>query len=137
MKKTIAELMRQGMPLEDIHMMMEEAFNEAYKEREQEQKELEIAAMRDRAATALVDYMNAVLGDVLDEPIETEGAAELLDEAIEAPRMKLDIMKAFDAAVKRTMPAPLRDGRHKQITASDDEALYDFLYDLGLVQPKK
>lgn len=130
MKKTIAELMRQGMPLEDIHMMMEEAFNEAYKEREQEQKALEIAAMRDRAATALVDYMNAVLGDILDESIEAEGAAELLDEAIEATRMKLDIMKAFGAEIRK-MPAPMK------IKASDDEALYDFLYDLGLVQPKK
>lgn len=131
MKKTIAELMRQGMPLEDIHLMMEEAFNEAYKEREQEQKALEIAAMRDRAARALVDYMNAVLGDILDEPIETEGAAELLDEAIEATRMKLDIMQAFGAEIRK-MPAPMR-----AINKDDDIALYDFLYDLGLVQPKK
>jgi hypothetical protein len=130
MKKTIAELMRQGMPLDEIHAMMEEAFNEAYKEREQEQKDMEIAAMRDRAARALVDYMNAVLGDILDEPIETEGAAELLDEAIEATRMKLDIMRAFGAEIKK-MPAPMR-AVHKD----DDEALNDFLYDLGLIQPK-
>ena len=137
MKKTIAELMKQGIDLETIHLMAEDAYNELHKEREQEKKEKEVAAMRERAAVALVDYMNAVLGDILDEPIETEGAAELLDEAIEATRMKLDIMKAFDAAVKRTMPAPLRDVRNGQITASDDEALHDFLYNLGLVQPKK
>lgn len=131
MKKTIAELMRQGMPLEDIHMMMEEAFNEAYKEREQEQKELERAALRDRAAHALTDYMNVVMADVLDEEIDAEVAADLLDEAIEQVRMKLDIMQAFGAEIKK-MPAPMR-AVHKD----DDEALYDFLYDLGLVQPKK
>ena len=134
MKKTIAELMRQGMPLEEIHMMMEEAFNEAYKEREQEQKALEIAAMRDRAARALVDYMNAVLGDVLDEPIETEGAAELLDEALEATRMRLDIARAFGAVPGATVHSA-RTGR--VLNSDDDEALYSFLYDLGLVQPKK
>lgn len=137
MKKTIAELMRQGMPLEDIHMMMEEAFNEAYKEREQEQKASERAALRDRAAHALTDYMNVVMADVLDEEVDAETAAELLDEAIEQVRMKIDIMQAFDAAVKKTMPAPLRDGRHKQIVTTDDEALNDFLYGLGLIQPKK
>ena len=133
MKKTIAELMRQGMPLEDIHLMMEEAFNEAYKEREQEQKALEIAATRDRAAHALVDYMNMAMADVLDEPIDVEGAADLLDEAIEAARMKLDIMKAFGAAVKKTMPAPLRDSRSGQIKTDEDDAIMRFLYDLGLV----
>ncbi len=138
MKKTIAELMRQGMPLEDIHLMMEEAFNEAYKEREQEQKELEIAATRDRAAHALVDYMNMTMADVLDEPIDVEGAADLLDEAVEATRMKLDIMRAFGAEIKK-MPAPMRDGRSGQmkISTDEDEALFNFLYDLGLVQPKK
>lgn len=131
MRKTIAGLMAQGLSLEDIHMQMEEIFNEEYKKREQEQKALEIAAMRDRAACALVDYMNAVLGDILDEPIKTEGAAELLDEAIEAARMKLDLMQAFGAEIRK-MPAPMR-----AINKDDDLALNDFLYDLGLIQPKK
>lgn len=128
MKKTIAELMRQGMPLDEIHAMMEEAFNEAYKEREQEKKAMKIAAMRDRAAMALVDYMNEVLGDVLNEPIEAEGAAELLDEAIEATRMKLDIMQAFGAEIRK-MPAPMR-ASDMSVKYDDDKILSNFLYNL-------
>lgn len=128
MRKTIAGLMAQGMSLEDIHMQMEEIFNEEYKKREQEQKALEIAAMRDRAACALVDYMNAVLGDILDEPIETEGAAELLDEAIEATRMKLDIMRAFGAEIRK-MPAPMR-ASDMSVKYDDDKILSNFLYNL-------
>ena len=133
MKKTIAELMKQGIDLETIHLMAEDAYNELHKEKEQEKKEREIAVMRERAAVALVDYMNAVMADVLDEPIDAAGAADLLDESIAATRMKLDIMKAFGAAVKKTMPAPLRGARNGQITTDQDEAINDFFYNLGLI----
>ena len=123
MRKTIAGLMAQGMSLEDIHMQMEEIFNEEYKKREQEQKAIEIAAARDRAAHAFVDYINLVLGDVLPEPADAETAAVMLDETTAATRMRLEIMAAFDVPEKVEI---------KKVDAdSDDEAIRKFLMGLG------
>lgn len=120
MRKTIAGLMAQGMSLEDIHKQMEEILNEEYKKREQEQKALEIAAARDRAAHALVDYLSLTMGDYLDE-IDIEDAAHLLEEIVAGTRMKLDIMEAFCAPIKE-FSAGAED---------EDEVLRKFLQSLG------
>lgn len=123
MRKTIAGLMAQGMSLEEIHKQMEQILNEEYQKREQEQKELEIAAMRDRAARAFVDYVTLAAGDILDDTMSIEEVGVMLDEAIAAARMKLDIMEAFGA--------PERVEIKKVDADSDDEAIRKFLMGLG------
>ena len=127
MKKTIAELMKQGMPLEDIHMMMEEAFNEAYKEREQEQKALEIAAARDRVSHAFIDYLAVAAEDLIDlDSVTVEEVGQMLDESIDAIRMKLDIMEAFGAPEKVEIKGVDAD----DVDSDSDEAIRKFLMGL-------
>lgn len=124
MRKTIAAMMAQGMSLEDIHMQMEQILNEEYNKREQEQKELEIAAARDRVSHAFIDYLAVAAKDLVDlESITVEEVGQMLDESIDAIRMKLDIMEAFGA--------PERVEIKKVDADSDDEAIRKFLMGLG------
>lgn len=123
MRKTIAAMMAQGMSLEDIHMQMEQILNEEYNKREQEQKELEIAAARNRAARAFIDYVTLTAGDILDDTMNIEEVGQMLDEAIAAARMKIDIMEAFGA--------PMRVDIKDVDADSDDEAIRKFLMGLG------
>ena len=128
MRKTIAGLMAQGMSLEDIHMQMEEIFNEEYKKREQEQKALEIAAARDRVACAFIDYLAVAAVDLIDlDSITVEEVGQMLDESIDAIRMKLDIMEAFGAPEKVEIKRVDAD----DVDSDSDEAIRKFLMGLG------
>ena len=121
MRKTIAAMMAHGMSLEDIHKQIEEVLNEEYKKHEQEQKEMEIAAARDRAAHALVDYLSLTMGDYLENKIDIEEASDMLEEIVAEARMKLDIMKTFGTLTKKSNAGE----------KNEDEVLRKFLQSLG------
>ena len=121
MRKTIATMMAQGMSLEDIHKQIEEIFNEEYKKREQEQKEMEIAAARDRAAHALVDYLSLAMDEYLENKLDVEEASAILEEVVAGSRMELDIMKTFGTLTKKSNAGK----------KNEDEVLRKFLQSLG------
>lgn len=113
MRKTIAAMMAQGMSLEDIHNQMEEIFNEEYKKREQEQKEKEIAAARERAIAAMTDYIIAVWdGEPAYPVIYADVAIELDNFAAKFGKDNFTIANSEEA----------------------DRALMQFLFDMGLIQ---
>lgn len=72
MKKTIAELINQGVSAEDIHKEVDRVFK-------QEQKEKEIAAAREKAITAITDYIIAVWDERPTYPILYEDIGIVLD----------------------------------------------------------
>ena len=119
MRKYIVEQMKQGKSLEDLHIEVEKMFNEEYNKREQEQKVREIAAVRERAVHAVMDYITAVGGEAnhVDVTIALdELAAGFVDDEEEDEVM----VKAY------------RNGKETDV----DEALMNFLVDMGLVKVK-
>lgn len=104
MQKTIAEMMKQGKTLEDIHNEVEKIFK-------QEQKEKEIAAARERAIAAMTDYIIAVWDGEPGIPVIYADVAIELDNF--AAKFGEDNDEEIDKA---------------------DRALMDFLFDMGLIK---
>lgn len=125
MKKYIAEQMNKGVSLEDIHIQVEEMFNEEYKKREAEQaakaqvKRLaEVTAALDRASVAVVDFINGYVGE---EVMTVEECKDTLKDT--AVKIKMMNKCAEKIAVKVD-------------NDEDEQKLVDFLASLGLIQMK-
>ena len=122
MKKYIAEQMNKGVSLEDIHIQVEEMFNEEYKKREAEQEKAkrfaEVNAALDRASTAIVDFMNGYVGE---EVLTVEECRDALKDTA----IKIKMMNK--CAEKITV---------KVDNDEDEQKLVDFLASLGLIQMK-
>ena len=121
MRKYIVEQMNKGVSLEDLHIAVEKMFNEEYNKREQEQRQKRIAAVRERAVCAVMDYINAVFEDNLDCEVTFTDVSIMVDEiaAEYAPEEENEedvVVKAF------------RNGKETDV----DEALMNFLVDMGL-----
>ena len=119
MREYIVEQMKQGRTLEDIHIAVERMFNEEYNKREREQKVKEVVAVRDRAVHAVMDYITAIGGksNHVDVTIALDDlATEFVDEEEEDEV----VVKAY------------RNGKETEV----DEALMNFLVDMGLVKVK-
>lgn len=120
MKKYIAEQMSKGVSLEDIHIQVEQMFNEEYKKREEEQERAkrfaEVNAALDRASAAVVDFMNSYVGE---EVITVEECRSALRDTA----MKVKFMVDMENAV--IQPAD-----------EDEEKLKEFLVSLGLIKLK-
>ena len=117
MREYIVEQMKQGRTLEDIHIAVERMFNEEYNKREREQKLKETVAVRERAVHAVMDYITALGGkaDHIGVTIALdELAAGFVDEEDEV------VVKAY------------KNGKETDV----DEALMNFLVDMGLVKVK-
>ena len=118
MREYIVEQMNKGVSLEDLHIAVERMFNEEYKKREQEQKERQAAAACDRAVHAVMDYITAV-----------GGAANLIDVTVALDNLVADFVNEEEPEV---MIKAYKNGKETDV----DEALMNFLVDMGLVKVK-
>lgn len=103
MKRTIAELINQGMSAEDIHKEVDRVF-------QQEQKEKEIAAAREKAITAITDYIIAVWDERPTYPILYEDIGIELD----------NFAAKFGVSEEK-----------QSVDMDSDEAIRKFLMDIG------
>ena len=127
MRKAIAEMMKQGMTLEDIHMQMEEIFNEEYNKRE-----AQIEAAFDRAAHAFTDYLNLVSDEEVSiEEVKVAMAAAQMATATPAPRAK---ERECAAGLTRGVVKPRVEVFCNGVKDEEaEEALQKFLLDMGLI----
>lgn len=126
MRKTIAEMMKQGMSLEDIHAQVEEIFRE-----EHNKKEAQIEAAFDRAAHALTDYVNLVS----DEEMSVEEMKVAMSywqmQAAPAPETRA---KESAARLTRGVTEPHVEVFCNAVRNEEAEkALQKFLLDMGLI----
>ena len=127
MRKTIAEMMKQGISLEEIHAQVEAIFNEEYKK-----KEAQIEAAFDRAAHAFADYLNLVLDeDMTVEEVKESMRRVPLETAAPAPRAK---ERECAAGLTRGVVQPRVEVFYNGVKDEEaEEALQKFLLDMGLI----
>lgn len=130
MREYIIEQMNKGVSLEDIHIAVEQMFNEEYNKRKEMKAHLTNVAL-DRAAEATAEYFNTVTG--LTEFGAEEFKVMLQDLATQAQiitkaRVKMD--ESTKAA--RGVANPRVEVTYDEEEA--DRALMQFLFDLGLIK---
>ena len=146
MRDYIVEQMNKGVSLEDIHIAVEQMFNDEYNKREeQKRKEMEIylvGVALDRAAEATAEYFNAVTGS-------TEFHAEEFKEMLQdlAPKSHMvakararmneptKAARTADAlAAARGVMNPRVEVIHNGVEDKEaEEKLIKFLTDAGLI----
>ena len=128
MRKYVIEQMNKGVSLEDIHIAVEKLFNEEYNKREQEQKEKKIAAVRERAVHAVMDYINAVWEDLLDCEVTFTDVSIMVDD-IAAEYAPIEEEDEEEDVIIRAY----RNGKEDP---DAENALREFLCNMGLLSHK-
>lgn len=143
MREYIIEQMNKGVSLEDIHIAVEQMFNEEYNKREEMKAHLTNVAL-DRAAKATAEYFNTVTG--LTEFDAEEFKVMLQDlvtqaQIITKARVKMDestkAENVADAlAAARGVANPRVEVTYNGVKDEEeaDRALMQFLFDLGLIK---
>ena len=147
MREYIVEQMNKGVSLEDIHIAVEQMFNDEYNKREeQKRKEMEthlVNVALDRAAAATAEYFNTVTGstefdaeefkvmlqDLAPKSHMVAKARARMDEPTKAERTA----EALGAA--RGVMNPRVEVIHNGVKDKEaEEKLMQFLMDMGLVK---
>lgn len=137
MREYIVEQMKQGKSLEEIHMEVEQMFNEEYNKREKEieQKVAQIEAAFDRAAQAMADYLTLMTGQPADVEEVKQAMAFAEVKCFHAPikAMATKAKAKEDAAVAPKEPV-VEVIKAKTNDEEADKALMQFLMDMGLIK---
>lgn len=133
MREYIIEQMNKGVSLEDIHIAVEQMFNEEYNKREEiKQKVAQIEAAFDRAAQAMVDYLTLMSG----QPVDVDEVKQAMAFAeVKCFHLPAQVTKAKkDAAVAPKEPVVEVIKAETKDEEEADRALMQFLFDLGLIK---
>ena len=135
MREYIVEQMKQGKSLEEIHMEVEQMFNEEYNKREKEieQKVAQIEAAFDRAAQAMTDYLTLMTGQHADVEEVKQAMAFAEVKCFHAPIKAMATKAKENAAVAPKEPV-VEVIKAKTNDEEADKALMQFLMDMGLVK---
>lgn len=135
MREYIVEQMKQGKSLEEIHMEVEQMFNEEYNKREKEieQKVAQIEAAFDRAAQAMADYLTLMTGQSADVEEVKQAMAFAEVKCFHAPIKAMATKAKENAAVAPKEPV-VEVIKAKTNDEEADKALMQFLMDMGLVK---
>lgn len=147
MREYIVEQMNKGISLEDIHIAVEQMFNDEYNKREeQKRKEMEAHLTNvalDRAAEATAEYFNTVTGSTEFDAEEFKVMLQDLapkSQTIAKARAKMDestkAERVADAlAAARGVMNPRVEVIHSKVKDEEaDRALMQFLFDMGLIK---
>lgn len=144
MRDYIVEQMNKGVSLEDIHIAVEQMFNDEYNRREKMKADLVNIAL-DRAAEATAEYFNAVtdstefdakefkemLQDLATKAQTVAKARAKMDESTKAERT------AYALAAARDIMNPRVEVTHNGVEDKEaEEKLVKFLADMGLIIPR-
>lgn len=138
MREYIIEQMNKGVSLEDIHIAVEQMFNEEYNKRKEMKAHLTNVAL-DRAAEATAEYFNTVTG--LTEFGAEEFKVMLQDLATQAQiitkaKVKMDESTKAERVAARGVANPRVEVTYNGVKDEEeaDRALMQFLFDLGLIK---
>lgn len=147
MREYIVGQMKQGKSLEEIHMEVEQMFNEEYNKREeQKRKEMEAhltGVALDRAAEATAEYFNTVTGSTEFDAEEFKVILQNLvpkSQMVAKARAKMNestkAERTADAlAAARGVMNPRVEVIHNGIEDKEaEEKLVKFLADMGLIR---
>ena len=133
MREYIVEQMKQGKSLEEIHMEVEQMFNEEYNKREEEikQKLAQIEAAFDRAAQAMADYLTLMTGQPADVEAVKQAMTFAEVKCFHAPMKATKAKKDAAAAPKEPVVEVIKAKTNDE---EADRALMQFLMDMGLIK---
>ena len=147
MRDYIVEQMNKGVSLEDIHIAVEQMFNdECNKREEQKRKEMEahlVSVALDRAAEATAEYFNAVTGSTEFDAEEFKVMLQDLETTVQTvakARAKMDestkVERTADAlAAARGVMNPRVEVIHNGVEDKEaEEKLVKFLANMGLIR---